>query len=115
MITIINRMEDPNQQIFKPSSIEEGDYIRIIYSKRKSELGKKIQRQRSLMENMGKRDKDKKLNSPWSRYFHSFPEILARVQNHYINDGKKVCIQYCCGNNPLLQKNNYCCASLSLL
>lgn len=119
-------------------------FIRIIYSAKKSTLGKKIERQNYFDSMMEKREliqektpeinyegmttkekRNAKLEKAmskkiknffvWKNYFHGKPLVLQNIKKHFIEDGKKVCIQYCCPNNPLLEKANYCAKQISLM
>ena len=120
-------------------------FIRVIYSARKSTFSKKINREQNMETIINKKEKIiessrieenlqiqnenlqerrlRRLNkipnvqkfALWKNYFHGNPLVLERIKKHYVDDGKKICIQYCCKHDHRLEKANHCTKQCSLL
>lgn len=82
-------------------------YIRIVYSKRKSMFETKLKRQRNFISELQK-------SVEWSRHFAQQPKLLIELQKYYCDDGKRLCIQYCEGNNQIYEKDRFVVKSKSL-
>lgn len=51
----------------------------------------------------------------WANYFHGNPLILQKIKQHYVADGKRVCVQLCHETCELLAKQNFCERQLQLM